>query len=79
MIKPNKHLDPRFSVVRVGALIIQALKENGLLRFDELLAVLINETDKRVKDVFLPSLSFLFLLGKIRYHKNIDSLELITN
>jgi hypothetical protein len=70
-------MDPRFSVVHVGSLIIRALREGGLLKFDELLGRLIHHTDDRVKEVFLPSLSFLFLLGKIQYHQSIDSFELV--
>ncbi len=77
MIKPNKHLNPRFSVIHVGGLIIKALKDSGMLTFGELLAVLTDKTGEKVKEVYLPSLSFLFLVGKIRYHKKIDSLELI--
>jgi hypothetical protein len=77
MIRPNKFTNPHFSVVHVSALIIKFLKENQILKFDELLILLIEETDKQVKDVFISALSFLFLLGKIKYHKNIDSFEFI--
>jgi len=77
MLKPNKHLDPRFSVIHVGGLILKALKDNGMLTFDELLSILMYKIDVKVKEVYLPSLSFLFLLGKIQYHQKIDSFELI--
>ncbi|HLP62466.1 MAG TPA: ABC-three component system middle component 8 [Candidatus Deferrimicrobium sp.] len=78
MLKPNKHLDPRFSVIHVGGLILKTLKDNGILTFDELLSILMGKIDVKVKEVFLPSLSFLFLLGKIQYHQQIDSFELTT-
>jgi hypothetical protein len=78
MLKPNKHLDPRFSVLHVGGLIIKALKDRGMLTFDELLAIMMDKTGEKVKEVFLPSLSFLFLMGKIQYHQQIDSFELTT-
>lgn len=77
MLKPNKHLDPRYSVVHVGGLIIKALQTGGMLTFDELLADLKNKIGEKVKEVYLSALSFLFLMGKIRYHQQIDSLELI--
>jgi hypothetical protein len=78
MLKPNKHLDPRFSVIHVGGLILKTLKDNGIMTFDELLSILMGKIDVKVKEVYLPSLSFLFLLGKIQYHQQIDSVELTT-
>jgi hypothetical protein len=77
MLKPDKHLDPRFSVIHIGGLVIKALRETGMMTFNELLAVLMERTDEKVKEVYLPSLSFLFLLGKIQYHPKIDSFELV--
>jgi hypothetical protein len=70
--------DPRFSVIHVGGLILKTLKDNGILTFDELLSILMGKIDVKVKEIFLPSLSFLFLLGKIQYHQQIDSFELTT-
>ena len=77
MLKPDKHLDPGFSVINVGGLIIKALKETGMLTFNELLSILMERIGEKVKEAYLPSLSFLFLLGKIQYHQKIDSFELI--
>jgi hypothetical protein len=77
MLKPDKHLDPSFSVINVGGLIIKSLKDTGMMTFNELLAVLMERTGEKVKEVYLPSLSFLFLLGKIQYHPKIDSFELV--
>lgn len=79
MLKPHKYLNPQFSVIHVSGLIIKTLKESKILTFDELLTVLTDINGPKVKDVYLPSLSFLFLLGKIRYHKKIDTIELITS
>lgn len=79
MLRPDKHLNPQLSILNIGALIIKALKETetGMLNFDELLSILIKKTDKKVKEVYLQSLSFLFLMGKIKYHKNSDLFELV--
>jgi hypothetical protein len=78
MLKPSKpNVDLKFSVIHVGALIIKAIKDKGLLTFDKLLPILIDKTGERVKEIYLPSLCFLFLVGKIRYHIEIDSLEFI--
>jgi hypothetical protein len=77
MLKPDKHLDPSFSVINVGGLIIKTLMDTGILTFNELLSILMEKIGEKVKEVYLPSLSFLFLLGKIQYHQKIDSVELI--
>jgi hypothetical protein len=77
MLRTDKHLDPRFSVIHVGGLILKALKDTGMLTFDELLSILMDKIGVKTKEVYLPSLSFLFLLGKIQYHQKIDSFELI--
>ncbi len=77
MLKPHKHLNPELSVLRIGGLIIKALKANGVLKYDELLVHLAEMAGPKAKDVFLPSLSFLFLLGKLTYHQGIDSFELV--
>jgi len=76
VLRPDKHLNPRLSVIHIGGLIIKALKDRGMLKFDELLSILIDQTDPRVKEVFLLAISFLFLLGKVQYHRKIDSFEL---
>jgi hypothetical protein len=77
MLRPDKHLDPSFSVINVGGLIIKTLKDTGMMKFNELLSILMEKIGEKVKEVYLPSLSFLFLLGKIQYHQKIDSVELI--
>jgi hypothetical protein len=77
MLRPDKHLDPGFSIINVGGLIIKVLRETGMLTFNELLSILMDRIGEKVKAVYLPSLSFLFLLGKIQYHQKIDSFELI--
>ncbi len=79
MIRPGENFDFNMSVIRVGGLIIEEFKEVDYFRFDDLLNALIRRTDQRVKAVFIPALSFLFLLGKIRYHQDIDSFELVKN
>ena len=62
MLKPGKHLNPQLSVIHIGGLIIKELKNNGILKFDELLTNLSHKLGPNVKEVFHPSLSFLFLI-----------------
>lgn len=76
MLRPDKHTDPTLSVVNIAGLIIEEIKNNDILGYDDLLNSLINQISESVKDVFLYSLSFLYLLGKVEYLPDSDALRL---
>lgn len=77
MLKPDKYLDPRYSVINVTGLMIKILKKNGILTLNELLAALTDQLDPKIKETYLASLSFLFALGKVQYHQKLDAIELV--
>ena len=76
MLKPDKHTDPTLSVVNIAGLIIEEIKNNEIYGYNDLLNNLINQTSVIVKEVFLYSLFFLYLLGKIEYLPDLDALRL---
>lgn len=76
MLKPDKHTNPKLSVINITGLVIENLIENEIMSYDELLNKLISETSENVKDVFVYSLCFLHLLNKIEYLPNLDALRL---
>ena len=76
MIRPHKYMNLEFSVISTGASILQLLQEKGTIKYDELLDSLIDRKGNSVKENFLVTLSFLFLIGKIEYHKSLDCIEL---
>ncbi len=76
MLKPDKHTNPVLSVVNIAGLIIEQIKSNEIISYDDLLNNLINQTSDSVKDVFLYSLSFLYLLDKVNYIPDLDALRL---
>jgi len=76
MLKPDKHTNPKLSVFNTSAIIIRHLKEAEILKYDELLTSIINESGKNSKELFIPAISFLFLLDKIEYLADLDSLRL---
>lgn len=78
MLKPDKHTNPVLSVVNIAGLIIGQIKNNEIVSYDDLLNNLINQTSESVKEVFLYSLSFLYLLDKVEYIPNLDALRLRT-
>ncbi len=77
MITPHKYLDLNFSVLNLGGIILTLLKEERAIKYDELLNKVILLRGENAKETFIPTLSFLYILGKINYQKDIDTIELI--
>jgi hypothetical protein len=77
MITPHKYLDLNLSVLNLGGLILNIIKEDGAVKYDELLNKVVLARGDNAKEVFIPTLSFLYLLGKIEYQKDIDTIEYI--
>lgn len=75
MIAPHKYLDINFSILNMGGLVLSILKEEKRLKYDELLDKIILARGDNSKEMFIQTLSFLFLLGKIDYKKDIDTIE----
>jgi len=76
MLKPDKHTNLKLSVFNISAVIIRHLKEAEILKYDELLTSVINECSEKSKALFIQAISFLFLLNKVEYLPNLDSLRL---
>lgn len=77
MIAPHKYLDLNLSILNLGGVILTLVKDDGAVKYDELLEKVILARGIGAKDVFIPTLSFLYILGKIDYQKEIDTIEFI--
>ena len=77
MLKPNKHTDPKLTIFYVAGIIIQYLKKNEVMSYDDLLSLLVLEISDKAKSIFQYALSFLYVTGKIEYLADIDALRLI--
>lgn len=77
MIAPHKYLDLDLSLLNLGGIILDIVKNEGAVRYDELLDKIILARGDNAKEVFIPALSFLYLLGKIEYQRDIDTIEYI--
>lgn len=75
MITPHKYLDLDLSVINLGAIILQILKQHDVIKYDDLLSEVVSRRGQNAKEVFIPTLSLLYVLGKVEYHKDIDSIE----
>jgi hypothetical protein len=75
MLKPTKHLDPAVSVLNVSAQMLSILARYRTIGYDELYGKIEKKYGDSARPVFVPSLSFLYLLGKIEYHAKNDTFE----
>ena len=75
MLTPRKHLDLDSSVLRVAAVMLRTLKRPGVMEFERLRGVVLRRVGDAGEMSFMPALSFLFLLGRIDYHGQNDTIE----
>jgi hypothetical protein len=75
MIKPHKYLDLNLSLLNLGGIIISIVKQEQVIKYDDLLERLILARGENVREVYLPALTFLYALGKVEYKKDIDVIE----
>lgn len=76
MIQPHKYLDLNTSILSLGGLILNILKEHNSIKYDELLNKVVISKGIDSERVFIPTLSFLYLLGKLEYRRDLDTIEL---
>lgn len=77
MIKPHRFLNLESSVLYLGAKILNHLKQNGAIKYDELFDLIAKDKlSEKSKSMFIPTLNFLYLLGKIDYNQDLDAFEL---
>lgn len=77
MITPKKHMNLDASVLRVAALIIKEVAKRRVLNVEKLRRRIAPRVGNDIDMVFLPALSFLYLMGKISYYPKNDTLEYI--
>lgn len=82
MLKPHKHLKLNTSLLSLSALALEYLHKYRSVPYHQLYAHLerrVRLRDERdaedVRLMFGPTLSFLFLLGKVQYHPQNDLFE----
>lgn len=77
MLSPTKHSSLKYSIINVSASIITTLKENGIIEYNDLLSTLKHKIGLEVSEVFLVSLNFLYILKRIEYIDELDSIRLL--
>jgi hypothetical protein len=75
-LKPSKHTNLKYSIINISATILKILKDNAIVEYSELLELLKLKIGKEVEEVYLLSLSFLYIHKKVEYVKELDSIRL---
>lgn len=74
MIRPAKHLDLNTCLLRAASKLLAKLQEDRLCSFAELKDAL-RLLGADAECVFLPTVHFLYLVGRVEYHPQTDSFE----
>jgi len=75
MLKPDKHTEIKYSVVYLSALMMKEIQQNGVIKYDELKNTLAQKIGNKVNENFEQALSFLYLLDKVNYLQELDSIK----
>ena len=79
MIRITKYTDINLSVVGIAAEILRLLQDDNLQKYEDILEKIKNKRGKQAKENFALALSFLFLMGKIKYYQKDDVIEFLEN
>jgi len=75
MLAPRKHLNLDLSVLRIAALMLRELNKRGVMDLERLRGIVLRRAGIDAELAFLPALSFLFLVGRVEYHLQNDTVE----
>ncbi len=75
MIKPDRHTNPKFSIINISAVILSELNAFYSVQYDFLLNKVIDILGEESKINFPYALNFLYLLGKLNYDQTTDSFK----
>jgi hypothetical protein len=75
MLKPTKHLNLDTSVLYISSLLLKWLSKKRLMSYADLYRRLELVIGNDARTVFLPTLSYLYLINKIEYHDKTDAFE----
>lgn len=78
MISPNKYTNINLSVIGISSTILEILKKEDILTYEQLLFKIVGIKWELVKQNFLESLIFLHILWKIEYFNSSDTIKLNT-
>lgn len=75
MLKPDKHTDIKYSIVYLSAIMLKEIQHSGIIKYDELKNILMQKIGSKANENFEQALSFLYLLDRISFLKELDSIK----
>lgn len=75
MIKPDRHTNPKYSILNISTIVLSELNVFYSIQYDNLLNRIVNILGDEAKVNFPYALNFLFLLGKLNYEQETDSFK----
>lgn len=76
MLRPQKFINPKYTLLNLGAYIISCFSSSAIISYSELQIMFTKQFGIEVIVLFHPTLSFLFLLGKIDFVEERNSFTL---
>ncbi len=77
ILLPDKHSKPQYTTLYVAGILLKEIQNNGIIHFEELKERLAFLIDEKAVTLFTLALAFLFLMGKIEYVKELDSIKVV--
>ncbi len=75
MIRPGKHLNLNLCVLRIATIVLSHLQRHRVESFQSLLQKVRDKAGEDAEVWFIPALDLLFLLGRINYLPQRDTVE----
>ncbi|RYJ39714.1 hypothetical protein NU08_1383 [Flavobacterium anhuiense] len=75
MIKPDRHTNPKYSILNISTIILLELNSFYAIQYDNLLNKITAILGDEAKTNFPYALNFLYLLGKLNYEQETDSFK----
>ncbi len=75
MLVPDKYTNPKYTVLYVAGIIQREIQNSGIIHYEELKERVSTLIDEKALELFPLANSFLFLIGKIEYIAEIDSIK----
>lgn len=77
MIKPDKYTNLNLSLVNIGGVVLKSLCNCPIQKYEDLENHVTSVLGENSKLLFVPTLSFLFAIGKINYQPSSDTINLV--
>ena len=77
MIVPDKYTNLDLSVLNIGGVILKSLYDCSAQKYGDLENHVVASMGDNARPVFIYALSFLYVIGKINYHSESDSITVL--